>query len=142
MTRDFDRISMHGVRRELLHHQAEAMDLPLDEVWISQGASNVEYECQMNLKLANYRERHIRTVAFGDIFLEDLRAYRERNLAKLGLSALFPIWKRDTGELIDTFLGRGFRSITCCIDTRKLGDAFVGREIDRAFLRDLPAGVD
>jgi uncharacterized protein (TIGR00290 family) len=142
LTRDFDRISMHGVRRELLLAQAKAMNLPLDEVWISLGASNAEYEAQMAKQLAAYRSSGIAHVAFGDIFLEDLRLYRERNLAQLDLTALFPIWKRDTGELIESFLTRGFRSITCCIDTRKLDDSFVGREIDRKFVRELPADVD
>jgi len=142
LTREFERISMHGVRRELLHRQAAAMSLPVDEVWITQGATNAEYEAQMGQALSEYRRRQIDTVAFGDIFLEDLRVYRERNLAQLGMQALFPIWKRDTRELVDTFLTLGFRSITCCIDTRKLDDAFVGREIDRQFLSELPAGVD
>jgi uncharacterized protein (TIGR00290 family) len=142
MTRDFDRISMHGVRRELLHRQAEAMRLPVDEVWISFGASNSEYEAKMGEMLEEYRRRKISRVAFGDIFLEDLRVYREKNLARFGMQALFPIWKRDTRELIETFLAQGFRSITCCIDTRKLDDSFVGREIDRQFLDELPAGVD
>jgi uncharacterized protein (TIGR00290 family) len=142
LTRDFERISMHGVRRELLHRQAAAIGLPVDEVWISHGAANVEYELEMGRMLDAYRQRNIERVAFGDIFLEDLRTYREENLAKLGMQALFPIWKRDTRELIDTFLARQFRSITCCIDTRKLDDSFVGREINRQFLCDLPAGVD
>ena len=142
LTRGFERISMHGVRRELLLRQAAAIGLPLDEVWITQGASNAEYETEMGRMLESYRGRGVGTVAFGDIFLEDLRVYRERNLAKFGMRALFPIWKRDTRELVDTFLARGFRSITCCIDTRKLDESFVGREIDRRFLDDLPAGVD
>lgn len=142
LTREFDRISMHGVRRDLLHRQAAAIGLPIAEVWISQGASNAEYEAEMGRTLAGFRQRSICSVAFGDIFLEDLRAYRERQLAGLGMQALFPIWKRDTHELMDTFLAAGFRSITCCIDTRKLDDSFVGRDIDRRFLHDLPAGVD
>jgi uncharacterized protein (TIGR00290 family) len=142
LTRDFERISMHGVRRELLLRQSAAIGIPVDEVWITQGASNVEYETEMGKMLESYRDRGVGTVAFGDIFLEDLRAYREQNLARLGMQALFPIWKRDTRELIATFLARGFRSITCCIDTRRLDDSFVGREIDSQFLDDLPAGVD
>ena len=142
LTRDFDRISMHGVRRELLLRQAQAIGLPVDEVWITQGASNAEYEAQMGAQLAKYKSVGISRVGFGDIFLEDLRVYREQNLARLGLSAVFPIWKRDTTELIESFLACGFRSITCCIDTRKLDDSFVGREIDRRFLSELPAGVD
>ncbi len=142
MTRDFNRISMHGVRRELLQRQAAELGLAVDEVWISQGAANAEYEAQMHEKLAEYRNRGIKTVAFGDIFLEDLRAYREQNLAKVGMTALFPIWKRDTRELLESFLTYEFRSITCCIDTRKLCDSFVGREIDRRFLNELPPEVD
>src|SRR5262249_16281975 len=86
--------------------------------------------------------RGITTVAFGDIFLEDLRAYREKFLAKVGMQALFPIWKRDTRELLETFLANEFRSITCCIDTRKLPNSFVGREIARHFLDELTAEVD
>jgi uncharacterized protein (TIGR00290 family) len=142
LTRDFERISMHGVRRELLLRQATSIGLPLDEVWISPGASNAEYEARMREQLAMYRSRNITRVAYGDIFLEDLRIYREQNLARLEMQALFPIWKRDTRELIETFLTCGFRSITCCIDTKKLDDSFVGREIDRRFVSELPAGVD
>ncbi len=142
LTRDVERISMHGVRRELLLRQGAAIGLPIDEVWISPGASNAEYETEMGRMLEVYRQRKINRIAFGDIFLEDLRMYREQNLAKLGMQAVFPIWKRDTGELMETFLARGFRSVTCCIDTRRLDDSFVGREIDRQFLDDLPAGVD
>ena len=142
MTRDFNRVSMHGVRRELLHRQAAELGLPIDEVWISQGAGNAEYETQMAEMLAEYRQRGINAVAFGDIFLEDLRVYREQNLAKVGMQALFPIWKRDTRELLESFLAHEFRSITCCIDTRKLGDSFVGRQIDRQFLNELPPDVD
>jgi uncharacterized protein (TIGR00290 family) len=142
LTRGFERISMHGVRRELLHRQAAAIGMTVDEVWISQVASNEEYETAMGSMLAEYRRRGIVKVAFGDIFLEDLRLYRETNLAQAGIQAVFPIWKRDTRELMESFLARGFRSITCCIDIRKLDDSFVGREIDRQFLNELPAGVD
>lgn len=142
MTRDVDRISMHGVRRELLERQVAALGLAVEEVWITQGASNAEYEAQMDIALARFRREGVSTVAFGDIYLEDLRIYRERNLARLGMEALFPIWKRPTSELIATFLGLGFRSTTCCIDTRKLDDSFVGREIDEQFVGALPAGVD
>lgn len=142
VTRDFDRISMHGVRRELLLRQAAEIGLPVDEVWITTGASNAEYEEQMGRQLQSYYDRGIRHVAFGDIFLEDLREYREKNLAKLGMSALFPIWKRDTRELVRTFIDSGFRSITCCIDGRHLADSFAGRVIDDEFVRNLPAAVD
>ena len=142
MTRDYNRVSMHGVRRELLHQQAVELGLPVDEVWISQGAANAEYESRMDEMLAEYRRRGIHTVAFGDIFLEDLRTYRERNLSRVGMQCLFPIWKRDTRELLESFLANEFRSVTCSIDTRKLPDSFVGRQIDRNFLDELPSGVD
>lgn len=142
MTRDYNRVSMHGVRRELLHQQAAELGLPVDEVWISQGAANAEYEARMDEMLAGCRRRGIRTVAFGDIFLEDLRTYRERNLSRVGMQCPFPIWKRDTRELLESFLTNEFRSVTCCIDTRKLPDSFVGRQIDRNFLDELPSGVD
>lgn len=141
-TRDHDRISMHGVRRELLHRQAAALRLPLDEVWITQGAGNDEYEARMNSTFAACRERGIRQVAFGDIFLEDLRAYRERHLAAVEMQAVFPIWQRDTRALYESYLADGFRAITCCIDTQKLDDGFVGRALDQQFLAELPPGVD
>lgn len=142
VTREFDRISMHGVRRDLLHRQGELIGLPVDEVWINPGASNAEYEEQMGRQLHSYVQRGIRHVAFGDIFLEDLRRYREQNLLQVGLQALFPIWRRDTRELVNTFLERGFRSITCCIDGRVLPDEFAGRVIDHQFVSELPAGAD
>jgi uncharacterized protein (TIGR00290 family) len=142
VTREFDRISMHGVRRELLHRQAELIGLPVDEVWINPGASNAEYEAQMERQLRSYALRGIGHLAFGDIFLEDLREYRERNLAKVGMHALFPIWQRDTHELIYTFLQHGFRSITCCIDRRVLADEFAGRVIDEQFIDELPESAD
>lgn len=142
VTRDVDRISMHGIRRELLQRQARSVGLPLDEVWISAGAANEEYETQMEATLGKYRRRGICRVGFGDIFLEDLRAYRERNLARLDMQAVFPLWKRATSELAQNFLDMGFRATTCCIDCRKLGDGFAGREFDSAFLCDLPAEVD
>jgi uncharacterized protein (TIGR00290 family) len=142
VTRDFDRISMHGVRRALLHRQAAALGLPVDEVWISAGAANSEYEAQMGAVLARYRERGIATVAFGDIFLEDLRTYREENLRRVGMQAIFPIWKRETRALADEFISLGFRSCTCCVDSRKLDESFLGRVIDESFLAALPPDVD
>ena len=142
VTREYDRISMHGVRRTLLHQQAEAVGLPVLEVFITPGASNEEYENNMGAVLAAYKEQDIEAVAFGDIFLEDLRAYREQNLAKLDLQALFPIWKRDTHELAQTFLSLGFKAVVTCVDTHALDASFAGRTIDEAFLRDLPEGVD
>lgn len=142
ITRDYDRISMHGVRRSLLHQQAEALGLPVLEVGISADAANAEYEASMEAVLVAYQQQGLEGVAFGDIFLEDLRAYREKNLEPLGLAGVFPIWKRDTRELATTFLQSGFKAAVACVDTQVLDASFAGRMIDEDFLRDLPKGVD
>jgi len=142
VTEGYDRISMHGVRRELLERQAESIGLPLHEVRIPLQCINPVYEARMEEALRAYRARGVRQVAFGDIFLEDLRAYREKNLAQVEMTALFPIWKRDTHELAAEFVSSGFRAIVVCIDPRKLDASFAGRELDGSFLRDLPHCVD
>jgi len=142
VTRDYDRISMHGVRRTLLHRQAEAVRLPLYEVFISANASNAEYEQNMGAALAELQQQGVEGVAFGDIFLEDLRSYREKMLLPLGLAGVFPIWKRDTGELAREFLDLGFKGVVACVDTQVLDDSFAGRIMDAAFWRDLPPGID
>jgi uncharacterized protein (TIGR00290 family) len=142
VTEGYERISMHGVRCELLRQQAEAIGLPLHEVRIPQQCSNPIYEARMEEALRTHLARGVRRVAFGDIFLEDLRLYRERNLARLGMTAIFPIWKRDTRELIRYFQARGFRSVAVCINGKVLERRFAGRELDEAFFAELPAGVD
>jgi uncharacterized protein (TIGR00290 family) len=142
VTETYDRIAMHGVRRELLHQQAESIGLPLHEVLIPPQCGNSIYEARMEEALRLFYEQGIRKVAFGDIFLEDLRAYREKNLARLGMTALFPIWKRDTRELIRRFHHQHFRAIAACIDTKVLDPSFAGRELDHSFFRDLPPAVD
>ena len=142
VTETYDRISMHGVRRELLVQQAESIGLPLREVRIPPQCVNPIYEARMEEALRGYYAEGVRTVAFGDIFLEDLRAYREKNLARIGMTASFPIWKRDTRELIRGFHAARFRAIAACIDPRVLDRSFAGRELDESFFRDLPAGVD
>ena len=142
VTETYDRISMHGVRRELLVQQAESIGLPLLEVRIPPQCVNPIYEARMEEALRSYYAEGVRTVAFGDIFLQDLRAYREKNLARIGMTASFPIWKRDTRELIRGFHAARFRAIAACIDPRVLDRSFAGRELDESFFRDLPAGVD
>jgi len=142
VTEGFERISMHGVRRELLQEQARQIGLPLHEVFIPPECVNPTYEARMEEALRVHYTRGIRRVAFGDIFLEDLRAYREKNLARMGMTALFPIWKRDTRELIRGFHAEGFRSVAVCVDGQVLDSSFAGRELTEAFFRDLPAGVD
>jgi uncharacterized protein (TIGR00290 family) len=142
VTAGYDRISMHGVRRVLLQRQAESLGLPLEEVLISQRASNEEYESQMRQVLEKYVAADVRCVAFGDIYLEDLRVYREQNLARIGMRAVFPLWKRDTQELMCTFIDLGFKAVTVCVDTQALDECFAGRELDDQFLRELPTTVD
>jgi uncharacterized protein (TIGR00290 family) len=142
VTEGYERISMHGVRRALLEWQADSIGLPLHEVRIPPQCVNAIYEARMKEALEQHYQNGVRKVAFGDIFLEDLRAYREKNLARMGMTAVFPIWKRDTHELIREFHAARFRSIAVCIDPRALDRSFAGRELDDSFFRDLPATVD
>jgi uncharacterized protein (TIGR00290 family) len=142
VTEGYQRISMHGVRRELLRRQAESIRLPLHEVLIPQQCVNPVYESRMEEALSVHLAQGVRKVAFGDIFLQDLRDYRENNLARLGMQALFPLWKRDTRELIGAFHVAGFRAISVCVDGKLLDSSSVGRELDESFFRDLPPGVD
>ena len=142
VTERFERISMHGVRRELLAEQAQSIGLPLHEVRIPPQCGNPIYEARMEEALRTYYDKGVRSVAFGDIFLEDLRAYRERNLARIGMTARFPIWKRDTRELIHHFRQHKFRSVAVCVDGKILPSTFAGRELDENFFRDLPPHAD
>jgi len=142
ITRDFDRISMHGVRRVLLERQAQSLGLPLQLVFITKGASNDEYEQRMGETLATYRDRGINVVVFGDLFLQDIRAYRERLLARLNMTGSFPVWGRDTTQFIREFIELGFKAVIVCVDPAQLDPSFCGRLIDEGFLADLPPGVD
>jgi uncharacterized protein (TIGR00290 family) len=142
VTEGYERISMHGVRRELLERQAESIGLPLHEVRIPPQCVNPIYEARMEVALRVHYVQGVRKVAFGDIFLEDLRAYREKNLARIGMTALFPIWKRDTRELIRFFHQQRFRAIAACVDTKVLDPSFASRELDESFFHDLPPHAD
>lgn len=137
----FKRVSMHGVREELLNKQAESIGLPLIKMFVKEG-TNTEYENAMEALLLKYRKQGVTKIVFGDIFLEDLRAYRENNLAKAGMSAEFPLWKRDTKELIKEFLKLNFKTITCCVNDAFLNEGSVGVEIDSGFINTLPENVD
>lgn len=142
ITAGYDRISMHGVRRELLHRQAAALQIPLLEVAISPQADNDEYESAMRQAWDEAVQNGIDTIAFGDIFLQDLKEYRERQLAAHALKCLFPLWQRETADLVRSFIELGYHAITTCVDPRKLDASFAGRIIDDEFLKDLPEGVD
>jgi uncharacterized protein (TIGR00290 family) len=142
VTEDYDRISMHGVRQILLEQQAVSLGYTLEPVFISKSASNEEYEAKMQEVLEKYLKASISTAVFGDIFLEDVRKYRERNLSKIGMKALFPIWKRNTTELAHTFVNLGFKAVITCVDSNVLDKGFVGRLFDKQFLSELPSNVD
>jgi uncharacterized protein (TIGR00290 family) len=142
---EFHRISHHGVRETLLDDQAAAIGLPLRKVYLPSGklgaCTNEVYEEIMGGVMASYKARGILTVAFGDLFLEDLRAWRENNLAKAGMHGVFPIWKRETTKFARELIAMGFRAYLSCVEG-KVGPGFVGRAFDESLLADLPAGID
>jgi uncharacterized protein (TIGR00290 family) len=142
VTEGYDRVSMHGVRRILLQQQADAVGLPLRVVSIPQNATNQDYESRMEATFEQFRLDGVTAIAFGDLFLADIRRYREQWLARLGMTPVFPIWHRDTRELAHRFIDRGFSAIITCVDTRVLDRSFAGRAFDRGFLADLPPAID
>jgi uncharacterized protein (TIGR00290 family) len=144
VTAEYDRISIHGIRRDILRAQVTQLGIPLHEVVIPAAASNAIYEEAFANALAELRTNspHVRTIAFGDLFLEDVRAYRERLLAALNWDPLFPLWALDTRALARQFVRDRFRAIVCCVDTTQLAPAWAGREFDSAFLDSLPGGID
>ena len=142
VTKDYGRISMHGVREELLELQAATIGLPLEKIYITKDSGNKEYEAHMKETLARYKDMGVEAVAFGDIFLEDLKKYREERLGEAGMQAIFPIWKRETKEIANTFIDLGFKAIITCVDSKVLDGQFSGRLFDKSFIRDLPRSVD
>ena len=137
-----DRVAMHAVRRRLLEAQAEAAELPLRIVPLPWPCSNEEYEARMGSAFAKAVAEGFTHVAFGDLFLEDVRKYRETKLAGSGLTPLFPIWGIPTDQLAERMVQGGLRSVLTCVDPKHLDRSFAGRQFDRALLDDLPAGVD
>jgi uncharacterized protein (TIGR00290 family) len=142
MTEGYDRISMHGVQSVLLERQGESLGLPVEKIYLTRHASNDEYEAKMRETLMCYRRRGILSVVFGDIFLEDVRRYREENLLRVEMKAVFPLWKRDTTKLARRFIDLGFKAVITCVDSRALDKTFVGRGFDDMFLSQLPPDVD
>jgi uncharacterized protein (TIGR00290 family) len=133
---------MHGVRRILVEQQARSLGFDIEEVPVSRNSSNEEYERKMGEVLERYQSAGVGAVVFGDVFLEDLRQYRENNLSKTGMKGIFPLWKIDTAELAETFIDSGFKAVITCVDSNVLGKTFVGRSFDEQFLSELPSGVD
>lgn len=142
ITRGYDRISMHGVRRALLERQATSLGLPLHQVLISKGANNEEYETAMAQAFNEYHQNGIDSVVFGDLFLEEIRAYRDQFLARYGMKGLYPVWQRNTNSFINKFIELGFKAVLSCVDSKTLDKSFAGKTIDDDFISSLPANVD
>lgn len=138
----YERVSMHGVRRSLLQEQAESLQLPLYTLELSEQPDMNEYEQAINECYGSLKKEGFNQAIFGDIFLEDLKTYRETQLNKQQMQSVFPIWKRDTKELISEFISLGFKAIIVCINSQFLDKSFCGRLIDEEFVNDLPGNVD
>jgi len=136
------RVSMHGVRRSLLEAQLQAIGLPYSIVSIPEQCINTTYESIMEEATGQLLREGFGYAAFGDIFLEDLKQYREQQLARIGLKGLFPLWKHDSLSVVEAFIDLGFKAITVSVNAQYLDESFVGRILDRDFIRDLPPGVD
>ena len=142
ITDQFHRVSMHGVREELLDAQARSLGYPIEKVFIPYPCPNHVYEEKMRNILSFWNSRGVRHVIFGDLFLEDIRKYREERLSELNMTPVFPLWREDTTALAKEIIRLGFRAIVTCVDPLKLGPAFAGRAFDDSFLRSIPQRVD
>ena len=142
VTRDYDRISMHGVRRSLLELQAAALGFPLHEVFIAKDATNQEYELKMVEAFSQYQKKGIDQVAFGDLFLEDIRTYRDQFLARNNMRGIYPVWMRDTTQFVKEFIALGFKAVITCVNGEVLDPSFAGMMIDENFIRALPSNID
>jgi uncharacterized protein (TIGR00290 family) len=144
VTAGYDRISIHGVRRSLLEAQSRALRLPVQEIALEPECSNEAYDAAVERALTNLRGRYpdVRRIAYGDLFLEDVRRYREERLTRSGFEGVFPLWGRATDVLAREFVDRGFEARLVCVDTTQLDASFAGRSFDATLLRDLPTMVD
>ena len=142
LNEQFDRVAMHAVRRELVEAQADSAGLPLWTVPLPWPCSNEQYEDRMRQVCRRALDQGVNAIAFGDLFLADIRAYREKQLAGTGLEPIFPVWQLPTGELAADMLKAGLRAKITCVDPKALCPGFAGRDFDSAFLVDLPAAVD
>jgi uncharacterized protein (TIGR00290 family) len=138
----YQRIAIHAVRLQLLRLQAEAVGLPLHIIELPYPCTNAEYEAAMEKFIADAKQQGIQCMAFGDLFLEDIREYREAKLSGTGITPLFPIWKKPTDELAREMIASGLRAAVTCVDPRQLDASFAGREFNEQFLKDLPAQID
>ena len=142
LTKNHDRVCMHDVPGILLEQQAESLGLALEKIFISENASNKEYESKMRKVLTKYRKAGVTSVVFGDVFLEELREYREERLSTIGMKGRFPLWNIDTATLACAFINLGFKALITSADSHLLDSIFVGRDFDEQFLSILPYNVD
>ncbi len=142
LNKEYCRISMHGIREEILDIQVAEIGIPLIKMWVPNEPTNASYEGVLREVYQQLKRDGIDTVIFGDIFLEDLRAYREQILKEAGLNGYFPLWQKSTGSLIKEFIHLGFKTVTCCISTTCLDENWLGKEINTQFIQDLPLHVD
>ena len=142
ISKEYNRVSMHGIRRELLEKQAKAIGMPLYIISLSKNVTNEEYESIMQREMNRFKSNSTNIVVFGDIFLEEIRKYRENNLSKVGMNALFPLWGKSTKALAREFLDLGFKAIITCVDTTQLDGSFVGNKFNEEFLSSIPSSVD
>jgi uncharacterized protein (TIGR00290 family) len=141
INQQFKRLSMHGVRESLIEAQSRSIGIPLLKVYVKEG-NNEEYEKNMGERLLEIGREGIKTIAYGDIFLEDLRTYREEKMHAIGWECIFPIWKKNTQWLVIDFIEKGFKTYTCCVNDAWLNDDWCGRLIDMEFVKELPKQVD
>lgn len=142
VNKDYERVSMHGLREALLDAQAERLQLPLQKIYFPAEVSMSSYDTTMKKATSSLVEEGFKYGIFGDIFLENLRNYREEKLKEVGITGVFPLWKKDTKELLKELLALGFKAITVCVNAKLLDESFVGRILDEDFLNDLPDTVD
>lgn len=138
----YNRVSMHGLKRELMEEQIKALQLPFSTIELPENPSMEEYESIMKQEILKLVNKGFQFSAFGDIFLEDLKSFRDQQLQNVGLKGIYPLWKQNTKDLIHEFIDLGFKAITVCTNHNLLGDDFIGRIIDKNFIKDLPKNVD
>ncbi|MBC8111550.1 MAG: diphthine--ammonia ligase [Verrucomicrobia bacterium] len=136
------RVSMHGVRLELLEKQAQMLQIPLKTIGLSETISMAGYSLTMQQAMENLKKEGINYAAFGDIFLEDLKTYRQSQLEKVPMQGVFPLWGEKSEKLIDEFIDSGFKAVIVCVNEKYLDKSFAGRLLDRDFIKDLPKNVD
>lgn len=142
ITRDYDRVSIHGIPQNIIETQAKSIGVPVSFVYIAANATNEEYEKQFCSVLLHYKAQGVDSVVYGDIFLEALRDHREAMLNRIGIRGIFPLWKQDTNFLAWKFIDQGFRGLLSCVDTEAMSASFAAREFDQNLLQDLPSSID